>query len=417
MTESYLKKSILLSFLLVLGCLGAPINADASADSITEALIQGDLSLSLRYRFGFISQDDIPRDAKASTLQTLLGYGTGAYKGVSGYVQFRNVAVIGPERYNSTINGKTEFPVEADPDATEVDQAYVKLTAIPETTITMGRRKLIWGNKRFVSKLAWRQNNRSFDGVTIENTSLSNLELKYAYAYGVNRAFTDGSPVGNFNGDFHFANAAYSGFDGNKITAYAYLWDFDDEFALGLTSQTYGISLEGRTALNDDMYLLYTLEYANQTDYKSNTGEFDLDYYRVEPGVSYKNITIKVGYEVLSGDGARGFQTPFALLHAFNGWADKFVVTPADGLEDLYASLSYTLKSESSSALDGTTFTLAYHDFNAEHGSLDYGDEWDASIVIPFLRRYTLAFDYADYDAQGLATDTKKFWMTLSAQF
>ena len=36
-------------------------------------------------------------------------------------------------------------------------------------------------------------------------------------------------------------------------------------------------------------------------------------------------------------------QTPLATLHAFNGWADMFLTTPANGLQDLYFRASYTL--------------------------------------------------------------------------
>ena len=38
------------------------------------------------------------------------------------------------------------------------------------------------------------------------------------------------------------------------------------------------------------------------------------------------------------------FQTLLATLHKFQGWADKFLTTPPNGIRDLYGSAGYTLK-------------------------------------------------------------------------
>ena len=60
----------------------------------------------------------------------------------------------------------------------------------------------------------------------------------------------------------------------------------------------------------------------------------------------------------------KGFTTPLATLHKFQGWADKFLTTPANGLEDLYATASVTLKGVG--ALDTLGFIVSYHDYEAE---------------------------------------------------
>ena len=44
---------------------------------------------------------------------------------------------------------------------------------------------------------------------------------------------------------------------------------------------------------------------------------------------------MKLGFERLEGNGTVALQTPLATLHAFNGWADKFLSTPANGLRDV----------------------------------------------------------------------------------
>jgi len=63
-------------------------------------------------------------------------------------------------------------------------------------------------------------------------------------------------------------------------------------------------------------------------------------------GALLAGLTGLVGYEVLEGNGAIGFATPLATLHAFNGWADMFLTTPANGLKDLYFRASYALPAD-----------------------------------------------------------------------
>ena len=45
---------------------------------------------------------------------------------------------------------------------------------------------------------------------------------------------------------------------------------------------------------------------------------------------------LKFDYEVLEGDGRGSFITPLATAHAFQGWADRFLTTPLDGIKDAY---------------------------------------------------------------------------------
>ena len=42
----------------------------------------------------------------------------------------------------------------------------------------------------------------------------------------------------------------------------------------------------------------------------------------------------------MEGNGVKGFTTPLATLHKFQGWADKFLATPVNGIEDEYVNLS-----------------------------------------------------------------------------
>ena len=82
----------------------------------------------------------------------------------------------------------------------------------------------------------------------------------------------------------------------------------------------------------------------------------------------YRGTTVRAGWERLGGSPARGqFNTPLATLHPFNGWADKFLVTPADGLDDLYVRMI--------GDAGRVRWTVSYHDFSAATGNARHGRE------------------------------------------
>ena len=63
------------------------------------------------------------------------------------------------------------------------------------------------------------------------------------------------------------------------------------------------------------------------------------------------------GYELLgSDDGKVAFNTPLATKHKFNGWADKFLGTPKEGLEDVYLTAKGKV-----SGVNGLQLTMTSH--------------------------------------------------------
>ncbi|EGG99191.1 hypothetical protein imdm_1402 [gamma proteobacterium IMCC2047] len=98
-------------------------------------------------------------------------------------------------------------------------------------------------------------------------------------------------------------------------------------------------------------------------------------------------------------------------------------MTPAGGLEDLYAKAVYVVKGQGN-ILDGTKIVAMYHEFDAEDNSMSYGDELNIAISHPlnvgnigFVKSGSIALKYADYDADDFATDTKKLWVTTQFKF
>ena len=81
---------------------------------------------------------------------------------------------------------------------------------------------------------------------------------------------------------------------------------------------------------------------------------------------------------MLEGNGVKGFTTPLATLHKFQGWADKFLTTPANGIDDRYVNAGFTLKGVG--PLDTLSAQASYHEYEAERVSLDYGDEVNVQV-------------------------------------
>lgn len=403
------------------------------AKSLEDAFLHGTPTLDARYRYETVDQNGLAHNAHASTLRTRIGYITGTYEGFKAGIELENIARLGPKDFNSTHNGKTTYPVVADPSASDINQLYVSYQCLPKTTITAGRQLINIDNQRFVGAVEWRQNNQTFDAVSLSNQYIDHLSLYYAYVWQVNRVFGDDAPpganVGEFDSHSHLINVAYEFDPALKVTGYTYLLDLDSPRtapatpSAGETSSnaTYGLRLTGKYGVGSDVKLLYSAEVAHQKDYGDNPANVDENYYLLEPGIAWNGWTAKVGSETLQGNGVTAFQSPLATLHAFNGWADKFLSTPVNGLEDRYGSLGYKVPF-GDAWLKGTEATVAYHDFDSNHGSINYGKEWDGSLVQTFFTHYTLGLKIADYNADetsagNTTTDTKKAMVWMQIRF
>lgn len=384
------------------------------AGEFEDAVKGGKAYIDMRYRLETVDQANFTKDAYASTLRTKLGYKTGEYKGFHALAEVENSTLLGDDTYNDTLNGRTNRPTIADTISTEINQAYISYAGIPHTTVAVGRMGVNFDNQRFIGTVGWRQNDQTYDAITVANTLLPDTTAVYGYVTNVNRIFSDDAPLGNLNANTHLVNVSYDGFDWAKLTAYAYLLEVND--LQSVSSQTYGLRAVGKYAVNEDVKALYEAEYAMQKDYADNITNYDAKYFKVEPGVAYKGLTAKAGFESLEGNGTVGFGTPLATGHAHNGWADLFLSTPVNGLEDAYGLLSYKTSSQNE-WLDGITASAIYHDFSAENGGADYGTEWDLVVKKNFLENYGVLLKYAAYDADTFGNDVQKLWFQLTAKF
>ena len=309
---------------------------------------------------------------------------------------------------------RTGYAVVADPMNVELNRLQVQYKSKP-LTVTLGRQRINLDDQRFVGSVGWRQNEQTFDALRAE-AKLGPISLDGAYAISQRTIFgIDAGPRLAYDGSFTFLGAgAKLGPVG--IKAFAYLLDYDPAEQLGALStsnadtQTYGARAVAAFKLAPRASLNLAASYARQSDWKNNPATYAADYVAADAGLSFGPIGVNAGYEKLGSDGGFAVQTPMATLHKFNGWADLFLTTPAAGLEDWYGGAS--IKFPQARALPGLNAAVTYHRFESDVGSVHYGNEWDASIGFK-LGRTNLLAKFADYNAAGYGTDTRKIWLQL----
>ncbi len=398
---------------------GGSMEADTAVNdgSLESAITNGTAYVDARYRYEYVDQNGFADSANASTLRTNLGYKTGTWNDLSAVIEVQNITAIGEDDYNDTINTSTR-PVIADPESTEVNEAKLIFTGIEDTTVVVGRQRVDLDNQRHIGTVGFRQNDQTYDAIAVVNNSIQDVTATYGYVDNVNRINGDDHANGNLDTHTHLFNVGYTGLDLGKITAYGYLIDLNDAALSGLSSETYGLRFAGKTAAQEGLDVTYAAEYAIQSDYADNTSNYDANYYLAELGLDGGNWNFGLGYEVLGADGAAGsFQTVLGTNHAFNGWADVFSGgTPANGLEDMYVKAHYTIQAGNELA-DGIRLCAAYHQFDAEQGGADYGDEVNLGISKDFGKNYSASIQYANYSADTFSVDTEKYWLTFGAKF
>jgi len=398
----------------VVAVLGMGTAGAAGLDPVKGAIGETRLIADARLRSEIVDQEPFGEDASALTLRLRLGFETGKAWNTALLVEGDGIVPL-REHYNSTTNGRTAFPVVADPEGYEFNRLQLTNTSIVDTTLTLGRQRIILDDHRFVGNVGWRQNEQTFDGLRVVNKHIAKTTIDLSYLNQVNRIFgprgLPGANNGRLTGDFVLANMAYQTGIG-KLTGFGYFLDFDPSTGpLTEDTRTLGLRLAGDKPLAK-IRLAYTLSWATQQDSGNNPLDFSNDYYFAALTGSYRNYSLGGGYEVLQGDGIKGFSTPLATLHKFAGWADKFLGTPVNGLADAYLEAGYQKKGVG--PLDTLALLTSWHSFNSERGSTYYGRELDAQLQGKY-RRFTGIVKYADYNAAGTALpgarDTSKLWV------
>jgi hypothetical protein len=301
---------------------------------------------------------------------------------------------------------RPQFAVVSDPRNVELNRLQLQYKS-RELTVTAGRQRINLDDQRWVGSVGWRQNEQTFDGIRGE-AALGPVALDLAYSISQRTIFgEDAGPRTAIDGNFIFAGI------GTKLgpvqgKLFSYLIDYDEAFALPNSSQTYGGYLAAAVPLGKGTKLNLRASYARQSDYGQNPFHYAADYWSFDAGTKLAGFNITGGWEKLGSDNGRAVQTPLATLHKFNGWADLFLTTPADGLEDAYVSVGRAF--DGVKMLPGLNANVAFHQFDSAKNDLEYGTEWDASAGFK-IGKVGLLLKYANYRAKAFGADTRKLWL------
>ena len=389
-----------LTFALLLGSVAGPAMA---AD--TTAPAPGKWTLNFRARWEQVDDAKFAPVADAYTARTRIGYLTPVRNGFGGAIEVLNTTHLFGDWFNSTTNGRTTYPTVADPDNTDLHIASLNYAPSDRTRATLGRQRLNYDNQRFIGAVGWRQNEQVFDALDLQHRFGNGLTVRYSYTNRVQRVFAgydQSEDVARWNLNANLLNASYALGPGTLV-GYAY---FIENKTLPLSShRNLGLRYAAKKDSPDGVGWVATLEAAHQDSYSGGNANIDAGYFLVEAGPVWRGNTFKAGWEELGGDGSYGFQTPLATLHAFNGWADRFLTTPVDGLQDGY--LSWSRK------FGKLTANVIWHDFQSDHGSVDYGNEWDASVAYALSKRWTGLLKLADFQKGDVGADVRKSWVSV----
>jgi hypothetical protein len=382
-------------------------------------LTQGKLSGAARYRYENYAQDSVPGattaaagridgNAVASTLRLTLGYETLPCHGLTAFVEGEGVYAVGEDEHYriATVPGQSDQTraVINDPLGTELNQAFLKWQ-VPDTGVMLlaGRESFFLNNGRFVSYSPWRQNNQSIDLARTSVKFGGGYTANYAYLNKVHRVVGADATDGDLGMNSHVGSFDYAKKGVFNASAYAVLLDYDDNAgqAANDTAST-GLRVTGPYKLDETWSVVYTADYAHQTDYADNPANVALDYWCVELGVGYKAHKAYFGWTVLEGGAGNTFKTPLA--HPFNGWTEKFAATPGSGLDARYLTVTGPVP-----GVKGLNYTAIAYDYYADSTSAHYGSELDAALewaAVPIHKNLTLGWRFGQYYADELFTDS-----------
>lgn len=366
-----------------------------------------------RLRYEHADQDGLAEE-KADALTVRARAGLVATSGaLSATIVGQGTLAIVDDYYDG-LNGAATRPIVADPEniALYIAQLQYKSKAL---TLTAGRQKIALDDERFVGNVAFRDNAQTFDAMRAELTPAKGLKLDIAYAWSVRTIWGfqgKGARQQAVSGDNILANLSYVTPVGT-LSGFAYMVDQDEAAvqAFRLSSQTYGLRLAGARPLSKAAKLSYQFSYARQSDAHRNPNDYSADYWLADATLDVKGWKLNGGYEVLGASNGlpfTSFQTPLGTNFKFQGWADKFLTTPANGIRDLYVGGGYGWKQLG--PLSGVALSASWHRFDSDRLDQHYGNEIDL-LASAKVKKTSLSVRYAHYDARAMATDTDKLWI------
>jgi len=386
----------------------------AEVTGAAAAMTSGKAGVNLRARYESVDAENALQDANALTARLRLNYRTGEWNGWSAFAEYDHVfhLVSDFDAGGGTTPAKEGvYQTVADPKGSDLNQLYLDYSLSSDWKLRVGRQRVLLDNQRFVGGVGWRQNEQTYDGVQVSTTAIERTALSYNYVGQVRRIFGQDSAAGRHNVDAHLLNARVAINDSWSLTPYAYYIDNQD--AAAMSTATFGARLAGSVAAGEGNKVGIVAELATQSDAANNPADFDADYAHLSALWTAANgFGVGLAFESLGTDRSNfeSFRTPLATLHAFQGWADMFLSTPAAGIEDIYATVKFKAGSWNLAGI--------YHDFSAARGGGDFGSEFDVSAATALGGNYALLLKGAFFSSDSSSyPDTNKFWLMFTADY
>ena len=366
-----------------------------------------------RLRWERVDQRDLPRRSDAVTARVRTGIAATAGPWSALAEAQGNLAIV-PDYFDGVHPDATR-PLVGDPQSIGLYRAQVQYRT-DALILTAGRQRIALDDERFVGTAAIRNNGQTFDAVRAELVPVKGVKADLSYVWGVRTVWGidgTGARPRSIGGNSVLANLGWATPIGT-LTGFAYLIDADEAALQGyrLSSQTYGARLAGSRPLGTAK-LAYQASWARQSDYHRNPNDYAADYWLADVALDLNGPRLGGGYEVLGADRGQAltsFQTPLSSIFKFQGWADKFTTTPADGIRDLYASTGWGWKQVG--PVKALGLSAIWHRFESDRLVRHYGNEIDL-LAQGKVGRTTASLRYADYQADRFGTDTQKLWLQL----
>ena len=378
---------------------------------IFEPRVTGDL----RLRYQTIESDIFTNFGEALTLRFLGAFEAKLFDKTYALAEVETVTAL-IDNYNDGTGIAGQFPFIPDPDGVELNRLQLISEVIPKTRITAGRQRIALDDWRFIGAFPFRQNGQSIDALRVETKALLSGNLDVGYLNKVRRPLGGNNPNGVFSGDSFYLNYN-KGTPFGRFSAFHYALDLEAGPSAAsrqyASSKTTGVRLLGRRDW-DNLSIVWEGSYARQSDYATSPRKYAADYALLELSFKPGSFDFRVRTEILGSDNGHAVQTPLASLHRFQGLADKFLVTPDDGVRD-YSLLSRYSFGPIGPFSNVETFA-SHHWFQADTNGRSYGRELDLSVKAK-LNKTNFAIEYANYQAKSFSRDTKALFLTTEISF
>lgn len=406
----------LASIRLAIGTLAVALPTPGTAQEITHEALPTDtatpkqaratlrVETRARYEFAEAAATGAASEALTIRIRPSLEFTASPQFTILGEVEA--IATLLPDRRNGFLN-PARGPAIADAQTLELNRLQIEWAPSAAIGLTLGRQRISLDDERFIGTVDFRQNQQTYDALTAALQLPGKAVLQAGYIWRVGRILGAEQPGGVFDSDSFYANLAVP-VTGGQVSLYHYVLDLDDRIGSVVKSRTTGVAWRGR-AFPSDLSLFWELAYARQ-----ETNSRRPEYWRAGASVERGELGFSLRAERLGSDDGTAFQTPLATLHRFQGAADLFLETPAQGITDIEARATWRIGSLGPAR--ATLLAVQFNRFDPASGSGRLGEEWGTELAAT-LADTRLSLAAAHYSAANFGVDTMRVWITASRDF